>query len=234
LRLALVDDASAEGDHASARIADGEHEPIAKAVVMPLTVAHLARVALDDEPEIGELLHRGLVAAEASEHVVPGVERVADAEFLDRLFRESAFRGRVGPHARVSLELSLPVARDACHEVVRALVDAPDGGTAVAAFARNFETETPGEIFDRLGERHPVVIHQESQHGAALTAAEAVIELFLRDHMERRCFLVVERAARLVFAALLLERDARADDLDDVRASDEFINECLWNAPHGP
>ena len=39
-RLAAVDDAAAERDHAAARVPDGEHDAIAKAVVVPVAFTH--------------------------------------------------------------------------------------------------------------------------------------------------------------------------------------------------
>ena len=45
----------------------------------------------------------------------------------------------------------------------------------------------------------------------------------------------MERAARLVFAPGFLERYSGADDLDDVGARDDLVDERLWNATgHGP
>ena len=65
-------------------------------------------------------------------------------------------------------------------------------------------------------------------------AAEAVVELLVGTHPERRRLLVVERAAGLPLAAGLLELHAPADQLDDVGARDQLVEECLWNpARHG-
>src|SRR5262249_37737667 len=68
--------------------------------------------------------------------------------------------------------------------------------------------------------------------GAVLAAAEAVIELLFRAHPERRRLFAVERAAGLVLAPLLLEWHARADDLGDVGASDQLIDEGLGDSAH--
>ena len=85
LRLALVDDAAAEGDDAPAGIADREHEAVAEAVVVALAELRLAALALDDEAAVEQRLARRVVAAEALEHLVPGVRRVADLEALEGL-----------------------------------------------------------------------------------------------------------------------------------------------------
>src|SRR6185437_10055739 len=83
LRLAGIDDATAEGDDAPARIADGKHEPVAEAVVVALAAGDLAALALDDQAGLGQALALGLAAAEALQHLVPRVRRVADAETLE-------------------------------------------------------------------------------------------------------------------------------------------------------
>src|SRR5207237_597166 len=65
---------------------------------------------------------------------------------------------------------------------------------------------------------------------AVLAAAEAVVELLVRAHRERGGLLVVERAAGLVFAPGLLQRHAGADDLHDVGAGDQLVDEVLGDA----
>ena len=101
--------------------------------------------------------------------------------------------------------------------------------------ARQLEAGALREIGDRIEKPELLVLHQETDHGAVRTAAEAMIELLLRAHPERGRFLVVKRAAGLVFAPGFLERHARADDLDDIRARDDLVDERLGNAAgHGP
>ena len=58
-------------------------------------------------------------------------------------------------------------------------------------------------------------------------AAEAVVELLVRAHPERRRLLVVERAAGLALAAGFLELHAAADQLHDVGARDQLVDEGL-------
>ena len=65
-------------------------------------------------------------------------------------------------------------------------------------------------------------------------AAEAVVELLVRAHGERRRLLVVERAAGLVLAPGALQLHAAADHLDDVGAGDQLVDEVLGDAAgHG-
>ena len=63
LRFALIDDAPAECDGASARIADRKHDAIA--------VADLSTLALDDEAKVSQLPPRAVAAPEALQDVVP-------------------------------------------------------------------------------------------------------------------------------------------------------------------
>ena len=81
-----------------------------------------------------------------------------------------------------------------------------------------------------VDEIQPVVFHQESERRAVGAAAEAVIEALVRADGEGGRLLAVKRAAGLVLAARLLELDARADDLDDVRSLHQLVDEVLWNA----
>ena len=68
-----------------------------------------------------------------------------------------------------------------------------------------------------------------------LAATETVIEALRRAHRERRRFLGVKRAQAFEIAAGFLERNARADDLGDVSACEQLVDEGLWDpAAHGP
>ena len=80
-----VDDAAAEGDDAAARIADREHDAVAEAVVVALAVAHLAALALDDQPGIHEQLAARLSCAPKRRSTsFQESRRVADREALER------------------------------------------------------------------------------------------------------------------------------------------------------
>ncbi len=94
--------------------------------------------------------------------------------------------------------------------------------------ARHLEAHHLRERLDGLGELEVVVGHQEADRGAVRAAAEAVIETLRGAHRERRRFLAVERAQTFVVAAGALQRHARADDLDDIGAGDQLVDEVLW------
>ena len=103
--LALVNDPAAESEHAAARIADGKHQTVAKAVVEPRLAGALATVltpallTLDDEPELRQPAALRLVAAESIVQCVPGVGGVPQRELgargaIDAAFREIILRAR--------------------------------------------------------------------------------------------------------------------------------------------
>src|SRR5262249_14332933 len=60
---------------------------------------------------------------------------------------------------------------------------------------------------------------------------EAAIELPVRDDVERRRLLLMERAKPDVAAARLLQRHACLDHLDDVDAREQIVDEGLRDEP---
>ena len=99
-------------------------------------------------------------------------------------------------------------------------------------FLRHLDAGPARQFLDRVEELEAVVVHQEADRGAVRAAAEAVVELLGRGHVERRRALVVERARRAVFAALALELHARANHLDDVGACEQVVDESVGQAGH--
>ena len=88
---------------------------------------------------------------------------------------------------------------------------------------------TAGELFDRLGKGLAAVFHQEADRRAVGAAAEAVVELLAGAYRERRGLFAMERTARLVVGAGLLEWDATVDDVDDVDAAQQRRDEFVGN-----
>jgi hypothetical protein len=220
-RFARAQHAPAEGDHAAAGVADGEHHAAAEAVVTA------ALLALDQHAGRGEPLHGLRVRTELLEQPVPLVRRPADAEGRGGRAADAA-RLEVADGLGVVLELLLV-------EAGRRLEGAVQVGAAVRArrlLARHFQPGERGEFLDRLGEAEVLVVHQEPQRRAVRAAAEAVIELLGRADGERRRLLAVEGAAGLVLAPRLLERHTRIDHLHDIRAAHQFVNEAGRNQAH--
>ena len=83
------------------------------------------------------------------------------------------------------------------------------------------------KVGDCLAKIQPVEGHQKADHRAVRAAAEAVIELLLRADGERRRFFFVKRAAAGQLAAAAAQRHARADDLGDVGARQNGVDEVF-------
>jgi hypothetical protein len=195
--------------------------------------AAVGALAFDDETTVGQDLAVRFGRTETLDELVPGIRREADHELLDRLPREAALL-RVFFRACIARQHQNEVLRHLEIHVVQRLGAAGVVGLT-RGFARHIETEPARELLDGLGKRQLVVFHEEAQRRAVRSTAEAVIELFLRAHPERGRLLVVERTARAVFAPGLLQLHARADELYDVRARGQFVDEALGNAAgHAP
>ncbi len=79
LRHAIAQYAAAEGDHAPAFVADGEHHPFAETVVRtPLIVSHQHAGIVQCAARVG-------VAAETLQGVVPSRRREADGEMANNV-----------------------------------------------------------------------------------------------------------------------------------------------------
>src|SRR5690606_17023646 len=95
---------------------------------------------------------------------------------------------------------------------------------ARSLLARHLDADSLGQILDRVDEAEIVVLHQEAERVAVLAAAEAVIEVLLGDDRERGRLLSVEGATGFVFPAVLFQRHAAADQLDQVDPSDQLFD----------
>ncbi len=219
LRLAVAHRAAAESDTASADVADGKHDAVAKPVVVPAVV-------LADHESRGEEAVDGLLRrAELVEHRAPGIGGVAEAEALGGAAVDAALL-QVVDRCRVFPEALLPEALDARHQVEEFVIAAR---RAIRLVARHLHAHRVGEALDRLDETHVVELHEEADRRAVGAATEAVIEALRRAHGERRCFLVMERTAGLELPAGLLQLHAAADHFDDIGPCDQVVDEILGN-----
>ena len=104
------------------------------------------------------------------------------------------------------------------------------GRRSAIRFPGYFHAGHLGQGFDCLDEVQTVVLHQKSERRTRSLAPEAVVELLVGHHVERRRLLLVERAAGLETPAGFLQRDARIDDIDDVCPVEQIVYEGLRNA----
>ena len=186
LRLALVEHAAAEADGPSARVADREHHAVAEAVVVagfragPGVVA----VALDDQACAQQDLALVVGGAVAAEQGVPPGGRVADAEALRWSPRSRPRRLQIVLRARLAAQRLPEEQGCAFHRDVQLVMRVRR--RRGAAFARHLQAGARSEFLDRLDEAEVVVVHDEAERRAVRAAAEAVIELLVRAHRERR------------------------------------------------
>ena len=99
---------------------------------------------------------------------------------------------------------------------------------ALAFFVRDFNAHEAGKTLDRLDEFHVVILHQEVERIAMLSAAKTMVETFARTDGERRRLLIMERAASFKFLARFFELNPAADNLNDIGPVDQVNNELLW------
>jgi hypothetical protein len=224
--LAPIDDATTEADHATPGIPDRKHDAIPEAVVVRILPGGRS-LALDDEPRREQRAARWFGGAKTPQHFMPGIRCVADAELLQGLGEQTAI-AQIDAGALVVLELLGVEACDATQDIRESFgAGAPRGH---ARFTRNLEPQALGQLLHGFRKRQLLILHQETERRAVDTAAEAVEELFVGADPERGCLLVVEWTAGLEFAPGFLQRDAFADQLDDVCTTDQLIDEVLGDA----
>jgi hypothetical protein len=214
----LADHPAAEADDIAAGIEDGEHDAVAEAVVA------LARVAFDDQTAVDQRLV--LVIAEDLGQVLPAVRCVAQAEAGGDLAGQAAPL-QVVDGLRAGLELLPVILRGAGHEF------SERGGfgsllpALVGALLRHRQADLPCQVFHGLDEAEAGILHEEADGAAVRPAAEAVIELFRGADGKGRRLLAVEGTAGDIVRACLFQGQAALDDVDDVDAREEFLDEVL-------
>ena len=220
---ARVEDAPAEADDLARRVADGEHQAAMEAVVVvigPATLLGRGEDADGDELLGGEAVLRG-----PGEDGALAVGRVADAEALGRFAVELAGGevvaglGGLGDLAEAALVEGGELGVDAEEEA------AGDGLVVLGHVER--DAAALGEETDGVDEGHAVRHHQELEDVAVRAAAEAVEGAAGGGDDEGGRLLLVEGAAGLEVGRGALERDARADELDDVRPSANLLQGLL-------
>jgi hypothetical protein len=203
--------APAEAERVALGVEDREHQPVAELVLQLVGLVHEGQAGVDQvvagEPELLEVVAQP----------VPPVGCVAQAEAASGV-AEEAPRPQVltsDPGRRVVEEQ--PVV-----EVDGGLVHghqpvAPQALLAlVGIVVAQRDREPGGQPLDGLHEAQSLVFLDELDDVAARCAAEAVVQLHVGTHRERRRLLGVERAQALVATADAFQRDVVADHGEDV------------------
>ncbi len=226
LRFARPEDPPAEGDDAAARIADRDHQPPTKAVVGPSTALGMSGVTFiraDQHPCFDQfvLAERG----QGGFQVAAVIGREADPEtrhgaVVDSATGEIVARGGALDPGELVGEPALGCRHDviqACRLLLLLAGSRVGRGDVHPGLARQF--------LDRIHERQPARVGQETDRIAMRAAAEAMVEALLVVDGERRGLLLVERAASLIFAARLGQFDRWGDDRAEGGARAEFVEE---------
>lgn len=210
--------AAAERDDLSVHVGDGEHQAVAEAIVVAVSA-----LAGDDQAGLFAFGEREAARAEVLRETIPAVWCVAEAVGRHGLVLHRAL---VELGAR---EMRVWVLAQHADEVARGRLGDRGEALALLAFAADrivlarldlgqLDARAVGELAQRLGEGLALELHHELEDVPRGLAAEAVEELPLRVHVERRRLLRVEGAEALEARARALEHDVLADELHDVRA----------------
>ena len=116
--------------------------------------------------------------------------------------------------------------------IARASLLARRNGNRVVIL-RHFQTALPREFVHGLDKAQAAVFHEEADDVAVHAAAKAMVELLRRADRKRRGFLAVERTAGEIVGAGLLERQMTLDDVNDVDAGEQVLDEGLRNHGRG-
>ena len=218
--------ASAEAQHVSVRVDDGEHGAVSEHV-------EGASLATEHQAGLNELL-----LGEALLHQPPADLRRgrggADAEAADDRIRQPALLKVMKNAGSLRLPEQLVV-----HPCGRAVgqVDALLERSAlfigrVVLHLRQGHVKLLGQESHRLREGQALNVHHELDDAAAGLAAEAVIYLLLLVHGKGGRRFVVKRAQTNISMPVLLQRHIRADHLYDVGARPELV-QPLRGVPSG-
>ena len=211
--------AGAEADDVAGDVADRPHQPAVETVDQRAARGLLGQAA-GDQLGLGEAL-----AAQVPGQRVPAAGREAAAEVDGHLAVEAALGeelpGRRGL-GRAELLGEERGGRGVGRDQPGPLADVGPvgraGGAAAVVLVVQLDVGPAGEQLDRLGEGEVVDLLDERNDIASFSATKTMVEISRRSDLERRRFLVVERAQPLQAAAAgALELQVLADDLVDLR-----------------
>ena len=195
LRLALAHHPAAESDHLTARIADREHDAVAKPVVatptLPLTRSNYTvavgairigiRLRLDDQPGRNQSL--GRVIGHGRLEATPSVRRITDG------IPGGGFATHPTPLQIIDGRRRFPQPRlvelRGGSQGLEQVGVTPDG-IARRRLLRHSQSGRPGKLVNGIDIAEAGLLHQKPDRRAMHTAAEAVIKLFCRRNRERR------------------------------------------------
>ena len=248
-----VEHATAKADHIALHRADREHDPVPKAVVA-LDRGRRRRVAgvvwrsgtgsraagdrrrvvvLLDDHHAALAEQRVVVVGKHAGEPAPAFRGITQAELrCDFTAQRAAFQIVHG--ARAELELA-PVVLGRFRQHIGQGGAALFLGGGLVALGRRLvvfgqgQSDLLGQVLHRIDEGHAAVFGQEADGVAVRPAAEAVIELFARADGEAGRLFGMKRTQATQIGTALAELHMAPDELDDVDAGKQVVNESRWN-----
>ena len=101
----------------------------------------------------------------------------------------------------------------------------------LAAFFGHHHAQILREVFHRLDEAEPRILHQKTDCRAMRAATEAVIKLLGLADRKRRGFFGVKRAAGSIIRARAFQLHMAVNHIDNIDAIEQILDERLRN--HG-
>ena len=221
LGLAVAQHTAAEGDGATAVIADREYHPIAEQVVDATAVGALA-----DQPSQLQLGDRKAAFLECVLERAPPAGGEPEPESRDhRIVEASSAQISARRSAALALKLRLIELRRSSQGLENSLpIDPRSLLVRTAAGLGNHYATQLGQATHCFGEVDPFVLLHELEQIAALAAAEAMPQTFVVDG-ERRRLLLVERTKTDPAGAALPELHDLADESHRIGGAFYLVDE---------
>ena len=224
LGLLRVQPAPREPDDLPAHRPDRKHHAATEAVEQPARL-----LAPPDQAGVLERVLAYALPLRLAEKRVPGFWCPAEHERLLDLPADAApgqVLSRAGGVGRFPQKAIVELRRQAVGQMERGVGIGEVGRLPVGDLHSHALPQAPHGV----RELDLLVLHQERERVPAGLAAEAVVHPLLGAHRERGRLLGVERTEANPAAAALLELHDLADDLDDVGAVPDLLDDVVGNA----
>jgi len=219
----------AEADHAPPAVADGDHQPVAEAIV------NAALVVADGDARRHDVRRAVAQALQMAERRLPVVRGVAQQKIGDRLLVQAASH-QVGAgdfRLRGLLQQAVVEAGRFLQQAEHPLEE----GVVLLLLHRarpQLNAGPLGQVGQGFVEVPAVLLHGKGDDVAALAArAKAAPVLRFREDDKRRRALLVEGAAGLVAAAGFLQRNGLGNISHQVKAGFDLVNDRHGQPPLG-
>ena len=117
-------------------------------------------------------------------------------------------------------------------DLVRGECRLRDPAALAAARLGNLDPAVLGQTANGFREGEVLHLHHERESVTALLAAEAVVAAAVGVHVEGGSLLAVEGTQALVTSAGALERDATPDELHEIHAIADSLDDLVGDASH--